>query len=156
MSTDDHDSADLAGELRRRSAQQWVHIADDVLEHALSATRRSLPLRAATAAGAFWVAEQVVVAKLQEAIDAELDGAAVGRIAISATTGHVLTSLTVELFGRYGHDLLALADEARRVADSVLATLGLAHVDVDVMPLHMHFGDVTVGDPHDVDPADER
>ncbi|MFY0407963.1 hypothetical protein [Solicola sp. PLA-1-18] len=151
--SDHHDAIDG---IRRQARQQWALVANDVLEHAMRATRTSLPLRAHTPEGPIWIAEQVVIAALRRAIDDDLDGGAVGRVVIDADTEHVVHTLTIELFGQFGYDLLVLADQARATAERVLwDSLQLDQVDIAITPLHMHFTAVTYGDPQQVDPSDE-
>lgn len=57
---------------------------------------------------------------------------------------------------RFGTDILEVADEARALARGVLAgVLGAPAAEAEVVVQHVHVSDVTVGDPHVIDPSDE-
>lgn len=144
-------------ELRRNADDRWVTIANDVLSTVLSASRRSLPVAGATAAGArFHVSEQVLIQRLREHLDGALVGAAVSQIEFRADADRVLDDLVVELVAQYAHELLPIADHARLLVEEVLERdLGVVPTRVEVHGTHIHFGGVTTGDPHLNDPADE-
>lgn len=145
-----------AEQLRSRSRQRAVEIADDVLHNALRASRTSLPVKAAAPYEYVRVSDQVVITLLRREIDAALEGAAVGRIYLLVDRSETLRELTIELFVQYGHVLINVADQARAVADVALAQLlAGSKVTLDIVTSHVHISDITVGDPHLVDPADE-
>jgi hypothetical protein len=145
-------------QLRDRSRQRSVEIADNVLRNALRSSRHSLPVKVAAPHDYVRISDQVIIILLRRAIDSALDGAAVGRINLKVDRNEKLHELVIELFVQYGRVLLDVADQARSIADVVLARLLLAgsHVTVDVVTSHVHISDITVGDPHLVDPQDER
>lgn len=144
-------------ELRRHADDRWVSIANDVLSTVLSASRRSLPVAGVTAVGArFHVSEQVLIQRLRAHLDGALVGAAVSQIEFRADADRVLDDLVVELVAQYAHDLLPIADHARLLVEEVLdRDLGVVPTRVEVDGTHIHFGGVTIGDPHLSDPADE-
>lgn len=159
----DRGEADLdaaAALLRARPVPRAVEIADRVLERALAAPRRSELVNARPPHGDLRVSTLALTALLREDLDSHLEGAAVGRVLMDVTRDGDLVGLTIELVVQYGTDVLARADEARarvrRVLDSALGP-ALAATDQLVVELsHVHVSDVTRGDPHLVDPADER
>lgn len=147
---------DASDQLRGRSRQRAVEIADDVLRNALRSSRHSMPVRIYPPHGHVLVSDQVIISVLRRDIDAALAGAAVGRIYLVVDRSQSLRELTVELFVQYGQVLLDLADRARTIADLVLAQLlSRSEVAVDVVARHVHISDITTGDPHLVDPTDE-
>lgn len=135
--------------LRGHADRRWVEIADQVVTAALTATRRSLPLRAMAPGGPVQVSEQVVVAKLRARLDASLSDAAVTDISFTVQDRDLATGVVVQLVARYGVPLIPVADEAREVTGEVLAELlGPVSMSVDVQAMHVHFADVTTEDPH--------
>ena len=144
-------------QMRDHSHHRAVEIADDVLRNALRASRHSLPVRAHPPHDHVHVSDRVLVSTLRRRIDDALDTAAVGAVYLQVTPQEVLEELTVELVVRYGEVLLEVADRVRSIARSVLAEIlgpPAARVGVEVTTTHVHVSDVTVGDPHLVDPRD--
>lgn len=149
-----------AAELHALALPRAVEIADRVLRNALSSPRRSLPVRARAPYDFVRVSSQVITTVLREHLDSHLAGAAVGRIGLDVSRADVLEELTIELFVQYGTEIMLIADQVRLLAREALAGLlgsaeAAAGVDVAVTATHVHISDVTVGDPHLVDPADE-
>ncbi len=143
-------------QLRHRSRQRAIEIADDVLRNALRSSRRSLPVRAAAPHDYVRVAEQVIITLLRRDVDAALEGAAVGRINLLVDRNEALRELTIELFVQFGQNLIDVADHARSIADSVLGQLlAGSGITVGVVTSHVHISDITAGDPQHVDPSDE-
>lgn len=143
-------------QLRNRTRPRAVEIADDVLRNAMSAHRGSLPVRANAPYDYVRVSDQVIIATLRRRIDAELRDATMGRAFLLVGRDGWLQELTIELFVRYGEVLLDVADQARVTADLVLTDLlGPTATPVPVVVSHVHVSDVTIGDPHLVDPGDE-
>lgn len=143
-------------QLRGRSRPRAVEIADDVLRDVLRSSRRSLPVRVAAPHDHVRVSDQVVITLLRRDIDAALEDAAVGRIYLQVDRNETLRELTIELFVQYGQVLVNVADRARAIADVVLARLlAGAEVSIGVVTSQVHISDITTGNPHLVDPADE-
>lgn len=145
-----------SAQLQQRATDRWVEVANDVLENAMRASRGSSPVRAHAPSGPIHLGEQVIVAYLRRALDDALDGGAVGRIYLRVDVDEVLESVTIELFAQFGRPLLPIADRARAISNEVLdEMLGTRPPEITVTTLHVHVADVTRGDPHVVDPADE-
>lgn len=143
-------------QLRGRSRQRAVEIADNVLRNALRSSRRSLPVRVAAPHDYVRVSDQVIITLLRRDIDAALEVAAVGRIYMLVDRSETLRELTIELFVQYGQVLLDVADQARIIADVVLARLlAGSGVTIEVVTSHVHVSEITTGNPHLVDPIDE-
>ena len=136
-----------------------VEIADRVLQQALRAPRPSQPVRGRGAVSFLQVSSAVLVERLREHVDRHLDGAAVGRVLLDVGRDARLEAVTVELLVRYGSDIVMLADRTRRLAAETLEdTLGPPADGAETVTMavsHVHVSDVTVGDPHVVDPSDE-
>ena len=140
--------ARAASEIRRQANQRWVEIADRVTAAALSATRTSTPIRASAPGGRVWIAEQVLVAYLRQAVDDEVPDAAATAISVRVAGRETLDSVGIHLTVRYGTLLLPIADHARTVAARVLTDLlGPVDSEVDSRAMHVHIADVTRGDP---------
>lgn len=154
-----HDSLARAVEqLREQPLPQVVEIADDVLRRTLATPRRSVLVRARAPHDYLRVSSTAITAVLRERIDTGLATAAVGRIVLDVARDEALEALTVELFVQYGADILALADRTRSLANEALVDLigpGAPGSEVAVTVSHVHVSDVTVGDPHLVDPGEE-
>lgn len=151
-------SLDLATEqLRDRPLPRSVEIADAVLRRSLATPRPSVLVRGRPPYAFVRVSSTAITAVVRERIDARLAGAAVGRILLDVDREQNLVAMTVELFVQFGVDILALADQSRTHAVEALTGL-LGPETADVVPVavnHVHVSDVTVGDPHLVDPGDE-
>ncbi|ROR92328.1 hypothetical protein [Nocardioides aurantiacus] len=136
-----------------------VEIADRVLQRSLRTPRPAELVRGRGAMSFLRVSSLVLVERLREHVDAHLDGGAVGRVLLDVERGGRLDAVTIELLVRYGSDILTLGDRTRRLAAEALAeTLGAPADGTELVTMavsHVHVSDVTVGDPHLVDPSDE-
>ena len=117
----DHVVTQAAEQLRGRSRQRAVEIADDVLLRALRAPRRSLPVRALSQHDYVRISDQVIISTLRRDIDELVPDASVGTILLNVTRDQQLTAVTVELYVRYGTVLLDVADRARDVTDEAVS-----------------------------------
>lgn len=138
-----------AQRLRRQADARWVEVSDRVVAAAMTATRRSLPLRAMAPGGPVHVSEQVVVAHLRAAIDEAVADAATAAVTLEVRDRDALTGVVIQLVARYGRPLLPIADHVRDVtAARLVDLLGPTATTVTVHEMHVHFSDVTTGDPH--------
>lgn len=134
--------------LRQRADPRWVEISDRVLATALSATRRSHPVRAQANGRSVYISEQVLVAYLREAIDGAVPGSALAHVTIEVHGRHTFAGLTVQLIAQFGVELLPVADQVRELARSCLVELlGDVTPVVDVRTMHVHYCDVVRGEP---------
>lgn len=137
-----------AADLRRRLDERWVEISDRVVARALTASRRSYPVRAQAASGPVQVSEQVLVSYLREAIDRTVPGSALAHVALEIRGRDELVGVLIQLVGQYGIPLLPVADRVRELAVECLdGLLGPVRTPVTVSTLHVHFAGVVVGDP---------
>lgn len=155
----DLDEADLAwlrtaaDDLRHHVDDRWVEVSRRILTTALSATRRSRPIRALSATGPVHVNEQVIIAYLREAVDNAVPAATMTGITVHTSGGETFDGLTIEMVAPYGVPLIPLADRTREVAADVLnGILGLLAPPIMVSTMHVHFGDVARLGP----PAQDR
>jgi len=140
---------DQAVELARLEpvdAGRWEDTATGVMARIRSSLRPGRPLRLLLPddrGGTTYVSERVVVAALRRALSAE-DDLAPSAVRLEVD-GDRLTALHVDLVGRYGADLQALAERSRARVHETLAGLPLAAADaVDV---RLSVVDVTLEDP---------
>ncbi|WP_445257771.1 hypothetical protein [Nocardioides aurantiacus] len=138
-----------------------VEIADRVLQLSLRTPRPATLVRGRGATSFLRVSSLVLVERIREHVDRSLDGGAVGRVLLDVERDGRLEAVTIELLVRYGSDILQLGDRTRRLAAEVLEdTLGAPDAGAEPVRMtttvsHVHVSDVTVGDPHLVDPSDE-
>jgi hypothetical protein len=137
--------------LRQYSRDRWVEVSDRVLTAALTAPRRSRPVRAHAPGGDLHVSEQVLIAYLRAAVDGAVPGTAVNRISIALSGRDTFESVVIQILVRYRLPVLPAADRIREIATRVLDDL-LGHGAADVRVTHVHVGDVTTGDPATTDP----
>lgn len=154
--------ADLAAAARQLQAvppsPRAVEVADRVLRRALAAPRRSVLIRAHAPLDHLRVASVAIIAILRQHLDAALVGAAVRQVVLDADRDGRLDAVTIDLVVQYGTVIADLGEQARALAQEALAdVLGrpAAGSEVPVTISHAHVSDVTVGDPHLVDPTDE-
>ncbi len=129
--------------LRQHTDAGWEAVEDRVLARALSLFRPSAPLRGRHHDGDFFVASDVLVAQLREAVDAVPHAAAQQ---ITCTSGHddQLESVTIQLIALFGTPLLELADRIHLVALKVLRELlGELAPAAEQVHTHVHIGDVS-------------
>jgi hypothetical protein len=144
---------DLLGQatrlLRQHTDAGWTAISGDVLQRALRAFRPSEPVRGRHRYGDFFVASDVLVTRLREALDPIPYGAATR---ITCTTGdeQELTGVTIQIIAAYGTNLLTLAAQFHDIAVATLANeLGDLAPDGSAVHTHVHIADVT-DDPRDL------
>ena len=144
--------AAAAADLRDRVDPRWVAISDRVLASALTATRRSRPLRAQAASGPVSVSEQVLIAHVRHALDGRVPGTAVAAIHVNIEGRDSFSGLIIEIVAEYGRPLLPLADRVHALAAAELVSvLGPLDPLVSVRATHVHVNDVTRGDPQEAD-----
>jgi hypothetical protein len=141
--------AQAAQLLRQHTDAGWTIMSANVLSRALRAFRPSDPVRGRHDRGDFFVASDVVVARIREAVDAVPQAAA---LKITCRTDGLLEldSVTVQIIAAYGAHLPTLADEVHEVTVATLSNLlgDLAPNGTEVHT-HVHVGDVS-DDPRDV------
>lgn len=132
--------------LRRHTDAGWTAISGDILHRALRAFRPSDPVRARHHLGDFFVAGDVVVARLRHAVDAVRHTAAT-RITYSTNDHHELDAVTIQVVAAYGTHLLTLARHIHTTTARTLTTI-LGDLAPSGTDIHTHIGDVT-DDPRD-------
>ncbi len=148
--TIDHDD-DILGQathlLRQHTDAGWTEISADILRRAMRAFRPSEPVRGRHHLGDFFVASDVLVARLREAVDA-VPHAAAARITCTTGDNHQLADVTIQIIAAYGAHLLSLAEDIHAAAARRLTEeLGVLAPAVDAIHTHVHIGDVA----HDPD-----
>ena len=135
--------------LRQHTDAGWTAISADILTRALRAFRPSEPVRGRHELGDFFVASDVVIARLRQAVDA-VPHAAAARITYSTNDHHELNAVTIQIVAAYGAHLLTLAGHIHTTAARTLTTIlgDLAPSDADILT-HVHIGDIT-DDPRDI------
>jgi len=134
--------------LRAHADQRWVEISDRVLAKAMTATRRSHPIRAHASSGAIQISEQALISYLRAAIDATVPGTALAHISLQVTGRDELSGVIIQLIAPYGTPLLTIADDIRtRAIQCLLEVLGPSATPVTVTHLHIHFCDVVETNP---------
>jgi len=129
--------------MRQHTDAGWSAIEDRVLTRALTAFRPSAPVRGRHDVGDFFVASDVVVARLRRVID-NVPEAAAERITCSTNDDDVLDSVTVQLIAAYGAPLLQLAERVHVVAHDCLDDLlGVLAPAAEQIHTHVHIGDVS-------------
>ena len=151
--------AAATAQLRARPVPRSVEIADEVLRRSLRTPRPAVLVRGRGAFDFVRMSSTVITAILQQRLDGGLSGASVSRVLIDVDRSEHLRAATVELFVRFGTDILSQADRARELARAALEELlgpetGTAPA-TEVVVGHVHVSDVTVGDPRLVDPDEE-
>ena len=150
MTSNHEDALAQATELLRQHTDAgWTAIGADVLNRALRAFRPSEPVRGRHDLGDFFIASDVVVARLREAVD-EIPGTAATRITCTTDSHQQLDSVTLEVAAAYGTHLLTLAGQIHRTAaDRLIRELGELAPTAEAIRTHVHINDVT-DDPRDV------
>ncbi|MGX6607458.1 hypothetical protein ACWKSP_35835 [Micromonosporaceae bacterium Da 78-11] len=142
-----HNQDDILGQatqlLRQHTDAGWSAISADILHRALRAFRPSEPVRGRHELGDFFLASDVVIARLREAVDA-IPHAAAARITCSTGDQQQLAEVTIQIVAAYGTHLLTLANHVHDAATLTLTEeLGqLAPAD-DAIHTHVHIGDLT-------------
>lgn len=142
-----------ATSLRQRTDPRWVEISDRLLANALTATRRSQPVRAVSPDGPVHISEQVLTTYLRAAIDGAVPGSALARVSIDIHGRDTFAGVTIQLIAQFGVELLPVADRVRELArECLVGLLGDVTPTVDVRTMHVHYCDVVPGDPATSDP----
>jgi hypothetical protein len=129
--------------LRQHTDRGWVVIRDNLFARALAVFRPSAPVRARHPAGEFYVAADVLVACVREALDAVARTGAV-RVHCMTDADSDLQGVTAEIVALYGTPLLPLAQEVREgVAAALAQALGLGPEQVRAVPIDVGITDVT-------------
>lgn len=140
-------SSHAAQAYKARADDRWVEIEDRVLARALATTRRSMPVRAASADGPVTVSEQVLVAGIRSAI-AGVRGATPVAIRVHADDQNRYTGVLILIRADYGTTLLPVADEIRELARQALDTLlGPLDPPITVRTMQVHVDDVRATTP---------
>ncbi len=139
--------------LRRHTDRGWTVVRENALLRALSSFRPSAPVRGSTATPAgpveYFVAADVVVATLREAVAAVQDAAPL-TITCSTDGRDQLVDVTIEIIAAFDAPLLPLAAAVRRAASSRLRdVLGDLAPQADAVAVHVAITDVT-DDPRDL------
>lgn len=143
-------------DLRAAGDSRWIEVSDRVLAKAMTATRRSHPVRAQATSGPVHVSEQVLVTHLRAAVDEQVPGSAPVHIYVHTSGQDRFSGTTVCLVAEYGRPLLPIADRVRDVVHTELSTLlGPVIPKVSEHTMHVHFCGVTEGHPHRL-PAEGR
>lgn len=143
-------------QLRAQPPTLPVEVADRAFQRALATPRPTGYVRAAAPHDFLTVSTVALTEMLRRALDEGLPHAATMRVRCLTSRHHELEQLTVELVVQYGHDIRESAARARTLIDAVLVeTLGDVRSPA-VLLHHVHVSDVTVADPHLVDPSDEQ
>lgn len=151
--------AAATAQLRARPVPRSVEIADEVLRRSLETPRPAVLVHGRGRFDFVKMSSTVITAVLQQRLDGGLSGAAVSRVLLDVDRDEHLRAATIELFVRFGTDILSQADLARELARSTLEELlgpepGTAPT-TEVVVGHVHVSDVTRGDPRLVDPDEE-
>lgn len=129
--------------LRQHTDAGWTAISGDILHRAMRAFRPSEPVRGRHRHGDFFVAGDVLVTRLRQAVDAIADGAAT-RITCTTDDDHHLTDVTIQIIAAYGTHLVTLAGQFHAIAaDTLVAELGELAPDAGAIHTHVHIADVT-------------
>ncbi|TRW44110.1 hypothetical protein [Georgenia yuyongxinii] len=132
-----------ASTLRQHTDRGWMAIRADVFSHALAMFRPSAPVRGVHGAGEFFLAADVLVAHLRDALDA-IPRAGVSRITCTTDADHNIEAVTVEIIALYRAQLVPLAETIRhRAAELLVQVLGLPPEQLRDVPVHVGVTDVT-------------
>lgn len=129
--------------LRQHTDSGWKAIEDTILARARTLFRPSAPVRAHHAFGDFFVAADVIVAELRQAIDGA-PGAVAQDIICTVEENDILESVTVHLIVAYGVSLLDVAAAVHRLTlQGLRDILGDLAPDAAAVHTHVHVGDVS-------------
>jgi hypothetical protein len=135
--------------LRQHTDTGWTAISANILARAVRAFRPSDPVRGSHEHGDFFVASDVVVARVREATDA-VPQATATKITCSTDQRHELDGVTVQIVAAYGAHLLTLAEHVHTVTVTTLTDLlGDLAPTGTAIHTHVHVGDVS-NDPRDL------
>lgn len=131
-----------AGQLRERSDDRWVEISNRILTHAMSAVRRSKPVRAEAPGGVVHISEQVLTAHLQAIVDG-IPGIELDRVEFDLD-GDIYRGIDLGVTVRYNERIIPLADAVRNAAATELTVLlGPVTPPVTVTAMLVHVSDVS-------------
>lgn len=131
-----------AGQLRERSDDRWVEISNRILTHAMSAVRRSKPVRAQAPGGVVHISEQVLTAHLQTVVD-RIPGIDLDRVDFDLD-GDVYLGIELGVTVVYQERIIPLADAVRNAVAAELALLlGPVTPPVTVTAMLVHVSDVS-------------
>jgi len=130
--------------LRQHTDTGWKAIEDSVVSRTLSLFRPSAPVRGRHDLGDFFLAADIVVARLRRRID-EVPNAAAEQIACTTSDiGDELEQVTIQLVAAFGTPLLQVAGQVHAAAVDVLGDLlGALAPAAERVRTHVHIGDVT-------------
>ena len=132
-----------ASMLRQHTDQGWIAIRGDLFARALAVFRPSAPVRGIHKSGEFFVAGDVLVAHLRDALDA-IPRAGATRISCTTDANYNLEAVTIEITALYRARLVPLAELVRHLAAELLAqVLGLPPERLRDVPIHVGVTDVT-------------
>jgi hypothetical protein len=132
-----------ASTLRQHTDHGWIAIRGDLFARALAVFRPSAPVRGIHKAGEFFVAGDVLVAHLRDALDA-IPRAGATRITCTTDADHNLEAVTIEIIALYRAQLVPLAETVRhRTAGLMAQALGLPPEHLRDVPIHVGVTDVT-------------
>ncbi|SDU76866.1 hypothetical protein [Jiangella alkaliphila] len=116
---------DAAAALRSYTDQSWAGASQRILDHVLTATRRSRPVRGRAATGPFHVSDQVLTAYLRAAVD-DLDDAELTSVRLDLDDDR-LRAVTLGITVRYPEPIHPIAARVRATAmEALRAVLGSA------------------------------
>lgn len=128
--------------LRSDADRQWHDVSDRVVRQAMTATRRSAPVRAAGAVGITQVSEAVLVTQIRRALT-HLEGGSVCDIRVSTDASDAYESVLVLVRVDFGTPIRLLADLVMEcTVEALRTTLGPITPTVSVDTLHVHVQDV--------------
>lgn len=131
-----------ASMLRAQADERWVEISDRVLDKALRVTRRSMPVRAASASGPVNVSEQVLITGIRGALE-PVAGAIPTAIRVHTDERNHYTGVLICVTVDFDSPILPAADDIRDRAEQALTTmLGPITPPVTVSTMHVHVDDV--------------
>jgi len=129
--------------LRQHTDAGWKAIEDNVVARALTLFRPSTPVRGRHDIGDFFLAADVIVARLRRRID-EIPAAAAQKIACTTDDRDELELVTIQLIAAYRAPLLEVAGHVHAAAMDVLGDLlGALAPATDRVRTHVHIGDVS-------------
>lgn len=141
--------AEATEALRVHTPSGWHSVRSDLLAVARRAHRPSAPVRGAHDLGEYFLAGDVLAARLRAGVDSVPDAAATA-VNLRVTVDDLLQGVTVEVAALFGSHLPTVAEEVRSVVgsevDDLLGRLSPGPAGIEV---HVHVGDV-VQDPVDL------
>lgn len=129
--------------LRQHTDSGWKAIEENVITRALSLFRPSAPVRGRHQHGDFFLAADLIVAQLRQAID-DVPSAAADKITCVTGDRDELETVTIQLIAAYGAPLLDLAGRVHTIALQTLQELlGMLAPVGEQIRTHVHIGDVS-------------